>query len=204
MFIVFLDLETIGLPILESQNDNNYPSYKELNKYDNARIIQIALIIGDQHGNVIKKHNYIIRPDAFKVANTHIHGISEEIAMRTGISFSIAIEHIGDAFKTASLLVAHNIAFDKNVLLSELYRYKLNKVIKQVKTIPEFCTCCNSADITRIGLYGTKHFKLPKLSELYFFLFNKNADGLHDAIVDTTVMLECFYEMLRRNYIKLV
>ena len=60
------------------------------------------------------------------------------------------------------------------------------------------------ADITRIGLYGTKHFKLPKLSELYFFLFNKNADGLHDAIVDTTVMLECFYEMLRRNYIKLV
>ena len=217
MLIIFLDLETTGIP--ERSKDQHYdykevdkypsykevdkyPSYKEIDKYKESRIVQLAINIGDEKGNIVKTYNFIVKPDGFEIKNSHIHGITMEMATMTGKPFVEVIQEIAPLFKKASLLVAHNIKFDKNVLLSELYRYELLRPINQLLKIPEFCTCFNTIDIVKMKKYG--QLKPPKLIELYKFLFKKDPVGdLHDAIVDTKIMAECFYELIRKEYFTL-
>ena len=99
-------------------------------------------------------------------------------------------------------MIAHNVLFDKNVLLSELYRYKLNKVINKILSMSVFCTSKGCANITRIK-YRANIFKHPKLCELYEFLFKKEIVPAHDALVDTEVLAECFLELLKRDLISI-
>ena len=41
-----------------------------------------------------------------------------------------------------------------------------------------------------------KYKKNPKLSELYFKIFNEIPDGLHDALVDTQACLKCYIHLM--------
>ena len=60
MSIIFLDIETIGLP---NKINGQYSSYKNLNAYDTARIVQIAIIESNKSGKIISKHDWIINPN---------------------------------------------------------------------------------------------------------------------------------------------
>ncbi len=205
MKIAFFDLETTGLPETISYND--YHPYNDTKRYNGSRIIQIAIII-QTDGKITKEHNIIIKPDEFHIFNADMHGIDEKKAIAEGIPFEKAIETIIEDLKTSQLLVAHNIIFDYNVLLAELYRYRLLDEIKVVKSLPQFCTSMNCRGITKLPLAFKRKklnniddkYKQPKLSELYKFLFKQDAVGLHDALQDTRILASCFNELLKRQH----
>ena len=240
MKLLFLDLETTGLP--KTIGYSMYHPYQQIIYYDSSRIVQIALLvyekiltdneaidnliseivdhtvnntnananrtlverkINTENFKLIKEHNYIIKPDNYEIKNDKIHNISHQMAEFVGIPFIDAIKNIKDDLATGDLLVAHNLIFDKNVLLSELYRYNLHDECKLVNDLPTFCTSVNCAHITKIR-YNNREFKQPKLSELYRHLFNSDATNLHDALQDTRVMVKIFFELLRRKIIVLV
>jgi DNA polymerase III epsilon subunit-like protein len=108
-------------------------------------------------------------------------------------------------FERADILVAHNIQFDRNILLAELTRHQANPVLNEFLLSfyynqKEFCTMKHGIYVCRIeaiNRLGRKYFKLPKLSYLYEHLFGEKPepDRLHDALYDVILCLRCFYKM---------
>jgi DNA polymerase III epsilon subunit-like protein len=202
MKIVLFDLETTGIPL--RPDFINYYSYNNTKFYDNARVIQIAMQIYE-NTKLQKEFNFMIKPDNFSIKNSHIHGITDDIANSTGIDFIDAINKIFDDVKDANLLVSHNIAFDINVLFAEMYRYKLINEIKIMEKIKTFCTSLGGIEITKIPSAHNNpkrnKYKQPKLIELYKFLFKKECIQTHDALADTKILADCFFEMIGKKYI---
>jgi DNA polymerase III epsilon subunit-like protein len=205
MIVGFLDLETTGLPTTISFYKYHDPT--ETKYYDTSRIVQIALITydfietdGTVEYKMVSEHDYIIKPDRFVIRNAHIHHITQEIADAAGITFAAMIEKIKPDILRCDLLVAHNILFDKNVLLSELHRYSMNDMVHKVLYTKTFCTSVGCRNITRLKKRAGE-YKQPKLAELYKFLFDKDAVELHNALNDTRAMVLCFFEMVKRKLI---
>lgn len=228
MRIAFIDLETTGLP-KQLGYDKYYP-YQQVKQYNTSRIVQIACITCEVDFDkvrynseykesvskgklfeekikqytfikILSKHDYIIKPDDFEIKNHNIHGITNETAAFAGITLSDAKEKIKKDIMNCEALIAHNIIFDKNILLSELYRIHENELINHINNMSTFCTSKGCADVTKIRYNSTK-YKQPKLVELYSHLFGTDIDkGLHDAIYDIENTVLCFAELVNRKYI---
>jgi DNA polymerase-3 subunit epsilon len=203
--IAFLDLETTGLP--ERKFGQMY-EYKQIEKYETCRVVQIALIVAEYDGAEIilnarstdVARNFIIKPAGFAVKGTEIHGITHERAMAEGIPIETAAAQIKADLRDVTLLVAHNIEFDKNVLLSELFRIGDAAAVTMIDRMPTFCTMARTTDLVQIrSIYG--NFKWPKLTELYYFLFREHVVGAHNAKNDVAAVARCFTELLRRGLI---
>jgi DNA polymerase III epsilon subunit-like protein len=151
---------------------------------------------------LLNQVNYIIKPDNFQIENSYLHGITQEYANTNGVHFIQAICNLTKDIKQAKLLVAHNILFDYNVLMSELYRYRLYRTCDLISSIGQFCTCESTADLCKLpNLNGYDHYKSPKLSELYYFLFKKEATNLHNAEKDVEYLSDIFIELVEKGYI---
>ena len=201
MRIAFIDLETTGLP--KHPSFNVYYPYTQLKFYDSSRIVQMSVLIYEIFNGEFKlvaDHTYIIKPDGFVINNAHIHRITNTIANLAGIPFTDVINNISADLCTCNVLIAHNILFDRTILLSELHRYGLNQVIYAINAMGQFCTSVGCTNITRLKYNATK-FKQPKLSELYKFVFKKELAGAHDASVDTKALADCFIELYKKKLI---
>ncbi len=47
------------------------------------------------------------------------------------------------------------------------------------------------------AIYGPYGYKWPKLSELHYKLFGTGFDEAHNAAVDITATVKCFWELIR-------
>lgn len=181
--ILFFDVETTGLP------SNYKASYKAVNNW--PRIVQIAWLIADSTGTIIKESDSIIKPEGFTIPLdvSKIHGITNEIAIEKGKDLSNILKEFLDDVKSINLLVCHNLNYDFPILQCELYRMKLDTKINQ----PKFCTMLESTDYCQLpGYYG---YKWPKLEELYYECFNKNMKGAHNALADVRATYECYFHL---------
>jgi len=212
--IVFLDLETSGLP--STPSFGKYYPYTISSAYSNSRVIQICLIQYTLNNNkwvLTQKINYIIIPEGFIIENDNIHGISQMKALNDGINIINKLNEIISIFDKSELIIGHNIDFDVNILCAELYLLKDKQIdinfIKNIYEKPRFCTMKSTIDIVKINnpyykpYYKTK-YKLPKLCELYKFVFNKEMDNAHDAYYDTVNCAECFFKLLDDKLIKII
>jgi DNA polymerase-3 subunit alpha len=187
MALVF-DTETSGLPEREG---NKYAPYQDLSKYDNARIVSIAFMFGEEESY------FLIRPD-FEITNSHIHGITKDQALKDGVSFQEVVTYLDFVLDRVDTLVGHNIEFDYNILLSELYRLggdTCQELIAKLQQKKKYCTMKESIMICRIkNKFG--RFKYPKLIELYQHFFNDSFDA-HHALNDTRATYQCYKKLLQ-------
>lgn len=184
---LFIDTETTGLPITRKFNDyyppeNNY-------YYENSRLIEIAYIIYDENKNIVKEVNNLIKPDNFIITNQYIHGISNDNALENGKDISEVLDELNNDLNNIDIIVAHNINFDINIILSECYRKNKIELIDKLKSIEKECTM-------EIGKHYMKTYRSPKLVILYEHLFHKSVDQIHRALSDTQICAECYYKML--------
>jgi hypothetical protein len=109
-------------------------------------------------------------------------------------------------FRKADVVSAHNLVFDKNILLAEMTRLKQSNPIfeEYIQEIyfskKDYCTCIYGKDVCKIeaiGSKGIKYYKMPKLKDLYKELFGYFPDEtkLHDAFIDVIVCFRCFYKI---------
>jgi len=206
--IAYIDLETNGLPV---QKNGEFYHYGQTQFYENARIIEIAVVIKEYKLNkdmliteskVIQTHNHIIKPEKFSITNDKFHGITEEMAITKGCNFDDIIDDVITSLEQCHLLIAHNIQFDKNVLLSELYRRNKKTQLNKLLKIKTFCTSKQCADVTRIRRFDGC-FKQPKLVELYYFLFKEFPVQNHRALDDTNMLISCFEKLIEKKLIRL-
>lgn len=179
--LMVLDTETTGLP--SSKNP------QELDKFNNARLIELGYIIFDKTGKNIKKYDDLVKPNNFVITNTFIHGITHENAVKNGKDINQVLDQLTQDLKSVDGIICHNISFDMAIILSEAYR--LNK-LELIQLINQKLHLCSMA----IGKKFMKNDKNPKLIELYKFLFNKDFIQDHRALSDCDACLDCFLSMI--------
>jgi DNA polymerase III epsilon subunit-like protein len=195
MYLIF-DLETTGL--VQCEKFNVYPDFRDLLKYDNARIVQIAWIVINDAYEIIEKKNYIVKRDNFSIQNSSFHGITNEISDVEGADFDIVMADFSRSLSKCKVIVAHNILFDINVLTSSLFRYDLYNIFLLVCDKMRFCTAYESMDVIKLKMpYGANHFKFPSLQELYTFYFGKKIKNAHNAMADTLACMRCFIALVQ-------
>lgn len=186
--LLFFDTETSGLP-----RSHKAPA-TDLDNW--PRMVQLAWHLIDLDGNRQEAFEAIISPEDFSIPQeaAQVHGITNERAKVEGQPLSEVLHRFLISLREADTLIAHNIAFDENVVGAELLRCFLPN------PLPSFqrqCTMLASTELCALpGRYGPKW---PKLEELHNFLFGSGFGGAHNALVDVEATVRCFFELKRRG-----
>jgi DNA polymerase III epsilon subunit-like protein len=184
---IILDTETSGLP--KGCGYNRYPDYQNLDAYDTARIVSISWIVVKGH-DVVQQSYYVVKPDGFVIGDESIkiHGITNEYAQEHGLPIRQILKELLDWVDCCTGIVAHNINFDKNVILSEMHRYGYSNEIVKMKDKHFICTM-------KKGKEFMDYHKNPRLEELYMHLYNEPIVNAHNAEADTYYCYKCFIKM---------
>jgi DNA polymerase III epsilon subunit-like protein len=191
-----IDTETNGTPICK--NFNEFPDYKDLVKYNNARIIQLSWNIYNEK-KLERNCDFFIYPNNFTIENSNIHGISFEKAKKEGIDIKDILNIFYMDLLRTDIIIAHNAYFDLNVIKSEAHRINNKKIIEELNKKKIICTleCSNEK------LKKKKIIKSSKLNEIYKFFFNKEITNHHNSKYDIMHTWEIFNEMVKKNLIRI-
>lgn len=208
MRVLLFDTETNGLPKswrATPYNTANWPI-----------IISLAWQIWEitpSSAAFVEKGSYLVKPPADVVWNEEsqgIHGITQADASTNGLPAAEVFPAFVSIVRTVNLIVAHNMSFDKTVLLSELIRLNPRLAMDWWPRF-EYCTCESTKTLCRLPSQQKKPnpkdpYKRAKLVELFNYLFpSKSTDGFafHTADGDVQCLVECFLELVRRGHLPL-
>jgi len=192
MYTLIIDTETTGLvPKLDPFYYNN-PEWKK------CRIVQIAWELYDENITsdipiLIDKQCHTIKPDDFTIPliASRIHGITDKIAEEEGVSIDTVFNILLEILEKTNKIVAHNIEFDSNVILSEIYRKDRSDLIELFNRANQVCTM-------KMGTLPGK--KWPKLGELYERLFETKPEcDLHRAENDVYICAKIYFKLTQMN-----
>ncbi len=117
------------------------------------------------------------------------HGISEQDCEQYGVVAIVACSLFNQFCLQADAVVAHNMSFDRSIMLTALYRLGNKPDRMAGKRI--ICTKELSTDVLKLpGKYGS--YKWPTLAEAYRHFTGDEIEGAHDALVDTDACLAIF------------
>lgn len=202
MFL-FIDTETTGTP------KNYNASFKEVDNW--PRITQLAWQTYNKEFKRVKAFNSLIKPDNWTIPTEDEliqqgaknpkffidNNMSTERCEQYGRDIKNVLIDLVKEIDDCIFLIAHNVAFDLPIVAAELYRLNLDVQNKPIK----ICTMKQTTDILQLpGKFG---FKYPTLSELHKFLFNSDFSGAHDAETDVDITAKCFFELVKKGYIKI-
>jgi len=183
-YLVF-DTETTGLPKMAGWNQY-FSSKRHTDKYDTSRVIQLAWSVHDSETHdIISESSYYINQEGRSIpeGSTKIHGITDDVCEQKGLPFEEVFGLFIADVKTSSLLIAHNISFDYNVILSELYRRTMDSEILDFVALDKTCTL------------RMKKRKPKKLTLMYKSFFGEDFENAHDALADVRATAKCFAHM---------
>lgn len=207
--ILIFDTETTGLPL------KNIPAKEDLGNY--PTVLQFAGTFFEVDLDKLQDDNYGVVREIFNI-NTYVkpyrkdvktvthpkalavHGITDEVAEEGNLIETLAFLYQGMVIQ-ADVIVAHNLDFDSNVMMSELLN--LGLVLGTRRSLCTICTMQFSKPILRLpndSQYAREEYKNPRLEELYEYLFGEKIEvehTPHDADGDVTATRKCFLELLK-------
>lgn len=189
---IFFDTECNGLPKYYNIDvciTSNWP-----------RLIQLAWIVTDEAGNIVKRQNYIIKPNGFVINDkiAVLTSINTVRAQREGVELGNALSEFMADIEEAQLVIGHNIDFDMHIVGCELFRENMN--YNKLMTKPTICTMQKSTNFCAIPSNGNHAgYKWPKLEELHQKLFGTTFSGAHDAMSDIEATRKCYFELKKKG-----
>ncbi len=191
--ILAYDTETTDLP------------HKKLSRSDprQPHIVQLAALLVDENGNELRSMNRLIKPQGYTKINPkaqEAHGISFEQAMDTGIPRAEALEEFLALAGPCQMMVAHNKAFDLQLLDFAFIR-EFKQTSPTVKSKKQFCTMEAWTPIIKIPptekmrFYGFGPYKNASLTECYVHCFGHEFEGAHDAMADVKAVRDILFKL---------
>ncbi len=183
---LIFDTETTGLP-----RDKNMPANLEAKNWPD--LVSLSWKVYED-GACKSTNSFIIQPDGWIIPQeaTRIHGISQEAAM-AGVPLSKAMDAFCKDLAICSVVIAHNLSFDKQVVLNAL-RWRLGKKTVDWSPLADVCTGILSTNELKLQFSGRNtsgSYKMPSLKELYRATLQKeDPPGAHDSLRDVLVLEE--------------
>lgn len=191
--ILAFDTETTGLP------------REDLPLEDPAQphLVQLAALLIEDDGTERASINLLIQPDGWSIPDdvAVIHGITNEIAARCGVSEAFALAAWDRLCRRCDLLVAHQIEFDWTLVRIANARTGACKRDLDAEAPWMFCTMQAASGIVNLPptskmlWAGYDKPKAPKLAECYQFFFNETLGGAHDALVDVRACARVYFHL---------
>ncbi|HET8827996.1 MAG TPA: 3'-5' exonuclease [Pelobium sp.] len=185
-YFLVIDTETSGLPKkwdAPYQTKNNWP-----------HVLQIAWLIYNSKGELVKKENHYLKPADFKItkASTKIHQITLDFLREKGEDrLKIFKDFSNDISAYQPLIIAHFAELDFCMVGAEYHRLQLPNPMAECDL---FCTLKASASYVK-----NPAFKFLKLNVFYKTLFKKRPKNLHNALADAELTAEIFFHLLQKG-----
>lgn len=170
MILVF-DWETTGLRL-----------HPEADPLKQPRAIEFGgAMLHASSARLIEEFSFLIDPG---------ESISEEITKITGLtnadlagqpSFEDMLPKLRNIFARADLCIAHNLPFDKGILVGELARLGLTLGERFIWPRKELCT---------VGVYREQWGRNPRLIEVYKHVTGKEYAQTHRGLDDVRALVE--------------
>ena len=179
--ILFFDTETTGL----------FHDRLPVDHAGQPHIVQLAAQLCEDGGAPVAGFSFIVDPGIGTVSiperASAVHGITEERAVKFGVSLEFALSAFTHLYQRADLICAHNMKFDQGVIETAIARH-YGKVMPLRK--PLYCTMEAASPIVnlpptdRMIAAGFDKPKPPRLEECIRHFFDEALEGAHDAMVD--------------------
>lgn len=143
-------------------------------------IIEVGAIKVDEHWNELGRINFLCKPP-MKIPKfiTNINGIDDAM-LRDQPAFSGNFGELADFFRGSERMIAHNLPFDRNLLLFELRRIGMEFHFPW----PAVHTC--TAENAKSLFNG----KYTKLQNIYKHAYGKDPKQTHRAVGDCELLLD--------------
>ena len=174
--MMILDTETTGLVENLTTRSDHQPE-----------IIEVCGIDIDPFtGDIRKEYDTLIKP-IFPITEeiTKMNGITNEM-VKDAPTFKQAAEEIRDLIEASDIIVAHNAAFDRDMINLEIMKTGMSKI-----AWPHLI-CSVEATVHLTG------FRL-NLQTLYEYLFKEKFTGAHRARTDVEALARCVVELRKRG-----
>lgn len=167
MILVF-DTETTGLTLHSDADPSKQP-----------RIIELAaMMVSPKDGSIVDELELLIHPGCdIPEDATKINGISNAM-VQDAPKFLTALATIKPFFKKGKWVVAHNLPFDKAMVMNELRRAEERKFPWPAN---ELCT---------VGLYQPEWGRNVKLIDLYEAKLGRKYEQTHRGLDDVRALVE--------------
>lgn len=145
-------------------------------------MIEMGAIKVDENWNEIARLNFLVKaPIKIPKFITEINGIDDALLRKEkALPFSGNFETAVEFFKGADRMIAHNLPFDRNILLFELKRIGMEHHFPW--PMVHTCTAENSK-----SLFKGKYTKLQKI---YEHAYGKDPQQTHRAVGDCEILLD--------------
>ncbi len=165
------------------------------------RIIQLGAILYDDARHVRAELNLLVKPDGFTIPAeaTAVHGITTEHATRYGLAIGTVVKLLLALTNRAELIVAHNVDFDRLMVLIELARLQGGGVDEAGRFAARkfYCTMKQATAVCQIPSPRGFGYKWPNLQEAHQHFFGRGFEGAHDAMADVRACAAVYYELNR-------
>ena len=191
MSVLVFDTETTGLP------PRSKAPFHDSQAWSGCRLVELAWSIhtnnSDGTSTKLTENSLLVKPIDFTIPvnATAIHGITNIEAAAHGSLIEVVLQHFLDDIATYNVntLVAHNIAFDDNVILSEMWRLGLGPPdIEIYERLNRYCTMLSNTKKGR---------KWPKLCDLYMEVAGQPMVTSHRAMPDVQACAYIYFNAKR-------
>ena len=208
--VMFFDTETVGsLDNMYEKGPNVEPYHPWTPLERQPHMIQLSFVVFHPKTYVIKDfYCGYVKLDNMELmteeAFTHNH-ISRETCEKHGRPILEVLRRFYAAYSRADRLIAHNIKFDRKIILFECMRNRgdirqhcpelgpLFKITKKPEAVEQYCTMWETTKFCKLVKKNGQTGKPPRLIELYRILFKDDPpEPLHNAVIDTLVGLRCY------------
>lgn len=162
--------------------------------------MQFGFVLGDETGRVLRRYETLLRPtdwSSISAGAEETHGIAIEHCRESGIENYWMASDLLKAAEYADVIVAHNMSFDRPVVLCELLRLGT----WGARELFTNCACTMKLGTPICAEWSPTRcdYKWPSLTKLHHHLFGKGFDGAHGALADAEACYRCYVEILKRE-----
>ena len=155
------------------------------------RMIEFCGVLATDDGEIVDELDLLIDPGiTISATITKVTGIKPgDLAGQPKIED--VIDRIAKFIGRADRIIAHNLAFDKSILVTEVERIGFS-IFGYEEFWPKNEICTVEASLHYLG------YRLS-LQVLHRHLFNEGFTGAHRAKTDVAALIRCFFEMKKRG-----
>lgn len=193
----FFDTETSDM--IQFKKTNSDPSQ--------PWIVQIAAKVMNEDQKLLHSVQFILdsHGEPMNIEAENVHGISKFEADTYGIYRTRVLSIMLDLFSISTHIVAHNKTFDIRMLKIMARKIGHEKAHEDLTDIIEkreqICTMHSTTKLCQLlKPSGKGGYKWPSLVELYYFLFQEELKGAHDAMNDVDATIKCFFKLWNAGY----